>query len=343
MSHLDESEFGFLKLESKSSSSCQSQMRVGSGGQLKSEKDALEVVLAVLVELGRGDVETDLDLASVAGVLDGLGEEVERLLGALNIRGESTLVTDVGGVDAVLLLDDRLEGVVSFRAHLHGLVKVGGAGREDHELLEGERVAGVRSTVDDVHGRDREDVRGLDASEVGEVDVEGDALQSRRRQVSFGRENALLSPRHTHLLSSGSLGDSGGDTEDGVGAELALVGGAVEVDEELVDSLLVGDVEVGLNQLRAEDVVDIRDGLRDTCREPGRSVDWSHRDSRGEGFAPFPRYLDLSPSRSSTASWIPVEAPEGTAARKRPVHSTLVSFLGVACCRHAALQTRPCR
>src|SRR5262249_49109303 len=30
---------------------------------------------------------------------------------------------------------------------------------------------------------------------------------------------------------------------------------------------------------------------------------------------PLPPYFDLSPSRSSTASWAPVEAPEGTAAR----------------------------
>ena len=34
----------------------------------------VEVVLAVLVELGRGNVERDLDLALVAGLLDRLGE-----------------------------------------------------------------------------------------------------------------------------------------------------------------------------------------------------------------------------------------------------------------------------
>ena len=31
-------------------------------------------------------------------------------------------------------------------------------------------------------------------------------------------------------------------------------------------------------------------------------------------FTPFPKYLLLSPSRNSKASWIPVEAPLGTAA-----------------------------
>ena len=33
---------------------------------------------------------------------------------------------------------------------------------------------------------------------------------------------------------------------------------------------------------------------------------------------PFPRYLFLSPSLNSTASYFPVEAPDGTAALKTP-------------------------
>jgi hypothetical protein len=41
---------------------------------------------------------------------------------------------------------------------------------------------------------------------------------------------------------------------------------------------------------------------------------------------PFPRYFDLSPSRSSTASWIPVEAPDGTAARKSPGRLGRISY-----------------
>jgi hypothetical protein len=56
----------------------------------------VEVVLAVLVELGRGDVETDLDLAFVAGFLDRLDEEVEGFIGARDVGCESSLVTDVG-------------------------------------------------------------------------------------------------------------------------------------------------------------------------------------------------------------------------------------------------------
>ena len=55
----------------------------------------VKVVLAVLVELGGRDVEGDLDLALVAGLLDGLGQELEGLLGTRDVGREATLVTDI--------------------------------------------------------------------------------------------------------------------------------------------------------------------------------------------------------------------------------------------------------
>ena len=51
-----------------------------------------------------------------------------------------------------------------------------GSGGEDHELLEGERVSGVGSSVDDVEAREGEHVGGLDAGDVSEVLVERDSL-----------------------------------------------------------------------------------------------------------------------------------------------------------------------
>lgn len=57
----------------------------------------IEVVFAIFVELGRRDVECDLDLALVAGFLDGFLEELERFLSARNVGCETTLVTDVDG------------------------------------------------------------------------------------------------------------------------------------------------------------------------------------------------------------------------------------------------------
>jgi hypothetical protein len=57
----------------------------------------VKIVLALLVELGGGYIETDLDFTGVTGLLDGLGKELEGLLGTRDVRGETSLVTDVGG------------------------------------------------------------------------------------------------------------------------------------------------------------------------------------------------------------------------------------------------------
>jgi hypothetical protein len=63
----------------------------------------VQIVLAVLVELGGSDVESDLDFAFVSGSLDGLLEEIERLLGARDVWCETTLVTNVSGWNTNLL------------------------------------------------------------------------------------------------------------------------------------------------------------------------------------------------------------------------------------------------
>lgn len=183
MSHLDLSESGFWP------SAIRSRYAVTI---IRFTHLEVQVVLAVTVELGRGNVKTDLDLASVAGLLDGLGEEVERLVGARHVGGKATLVTNVGGylsahvapcnelnrhtVKAVLLGDDLLQDVVGLGTHLEGLGEGRSAGGEDHELLEGKLVAGVLTAVDDVERGAWEDVGLGDASELGEVGVEGKAL-----------------------------------------------------------------------------------------------------------------------------------------------------------------------
>ena len=64
-----------------------------------------------------------------------------------------------------------------------------------------------------------------------------------------------------HLVSGSGLRDSHGDTEDGVGTELALVGGTVELDEEVINLLLRGDGDLGVDQSRGNDLVDVLDGL----------------------------------------------------------------------------------
>lgn len=96
----------------------------------------------------------------------------------------------------------------------------------------------MASSIDDVEGGDREDELGV-ASKVGNVPVEGDAL-----------------------LSSSGLGNGHGDSQDGVGSELALVLGAVESNHLLVDGLLVNGV-VSLER-RGDDGIDVLNGLEDS-------------------------------------------------------------------------------
>ena len=91
------------------------------------------------------------------------------------------------------------------------------------------------ATVDDVHHRDREDIR------VGAADV---AVQ---RKTEF---------------EGGRLRDSEGNAEDGVRAELGLGRGAVEFDHGLVDSTLVGGHHA--DDCRGDDLVDVLHRLENT-------------------------------------------------------------------------------
>ena len=221
--------------------------RLGSGGAPEPHLILeVEVVLAVLAELGGGHVHADLDLAGVAGLLDRLDEELEALVIGLDVGCEAALVTDVARVLAVLLLDDRLEVVVNLAAHLHRLLEGGGAGRADHELLHGESVAGVGAAVDHVHPRDRHhELAG--ASKVGDVAVEGHALL-RGAGLAHGERNR----------------------EDRVGAELGLVRGAVEVDHLLVNRGLLDRVHA--RDGRGDEGLDVLNSLEHALAEVARLV-----------------------------------------------------------------------
>lgn len=97
------------------------------------------------------------------------------------------------------------------------------------------------ATVQDVLEGNGKDVGLLGTGKVGDVDVERDTL-----------------------LSGSSLGNGQGDTEDGVGTELALVGSAVELVQEVIDLSLVLDINVLLDESGANDLVDVLNGLEDT-------------------------------------------------------------------------------
>lgn len=113
--------------------------------------------------------------------------------------------------------------------------------RDNHELLEGQTATSVGATVQDVLEGNREDVGLLGTGQIRDVSVERDTL-----------------------LSSTGLGDSQADTQDGVGTQVALVGGAIELVEELVDLGLVLDVDVLLDEGGADLLVDVGDSLQDT-------------------------------------------------------------------------------
>jgi hypothetical protein len=81
----------------------------------------------LLVELAGGNIHGNLDLASVASLLNGLGDEVESLLGGLNIRSDTTLVTDVTGGLTVLLLGESLELLVDLSTLAETLGESGGS------------------------------------------------------------------------------------------------------------------------------------------------------------------------------------------------------------------------
>lgn len=97
------------------------------------------------------------------------------------------------------------------------------------------------ATVQDVLEGNGQDEGLLGSGEVGDVSVEGNTL-----------------------LSGSSLGNGQRDTEDGVGTELALVGGSIELVQELVNLGLVLNIDVLLDEGGANNVVDVLDGVEDT-------------------------------------------------------------------------------
>ena len=99
----------------------------------------------------------------------------------------------------------------------------------------------MRATVDDVHEGNGKNVGLLGAGKVADVGVERDTL-----------------------LGGGGLGHGHGDTEDGVGTNLGLVGRAIELVKESVDGGLVLDVKVLLDESRGNDLVDVGNGLGHT-------------------------------------------------------------------------------
>ena len=137
-----------------------------------------------------------------------------------------------------------LQRVEDLGADPQALREAGGAGGDDHELLEVDRVVGVGAAVEHVHHRHRQQRRLAAAVELGEVEVERLPRVHRRR-----------------------LGRGQRDPEQGVGAEPALVVGAVELDHRLVERALLD--RAGADQRLGDLAVDVGDRLADALAAPG--------------------------------------------------------------------------
>ena len=77
----------------------------------------------------------------------------------------------------------------------------------------------------------------------------------------------VLTNFDTHTLSSTSLRNGHGYTQDSVGSELSLVGCSISFDEEIIDSLLVGDADSRVDESGSENRDYVLYGLADTFAE----------------------------------------------------------------------------
>ena len=168
--------------------------------------------------------------------LDRLEDRLDRLLAGAEVGREAAFVTD--GRREAPLLEQRLQRVEDLGRDPQPLGERLRSARDDHELLEIERVRRVRASVDDVQHRHRQHVR-LGAAHPA---VERDACVRRR-----------------------GLGGRKRRTEDRIRAEAGLVLGAVERDESSVDRALVGRVEA--EECRPDLVAHVPDRLADALAE----------------------------------------------------------------------------
>ena len=127
---------------------------------------------------------------------------------------EAALVAHRGGQPPAG--EHLLERVEGLHAHAQAVAVAGGPHRHDHELLQVDVVVGVLAAVQDVHHGHRQHVRVHPA------------------QVAIQRQAQRI---------GGRPGDRQRGPQDGVGAEAALVGRAVGLDEQAVHLALVGGVD----------------------------------------------------------------------------------------------------
>ena len=154
------------------------------------------------------------------GLVSRLGDGFEDDFNSFDIRlhgrCEAAFVADCGVVAA--LFEHALQSVEDLDAPAQGFRKGFRSHRHHHEFLKVHVVVGMRAAVQDVHHRGGQNIGAGPA----EIAIE--------RQAESGRGSSRC--RHRNR-------------QDGIGAQPALVLGAIEFDHLLVDGALVGGVHVG--------------------------------------------------------------------------------------------------
>ncbi len=194
------------------------------------------MVLAVVEQLRGGQVHGDGNILArgVADALQGLHDELEGLFVRFDRRGVASLVADRRGPAS--FTNDLAEFVEGLGGPARRLGKRRRPDRHDHVLLEIRRTDRMLAPVEDVDQRDRHGIRivGGFAKDVAHVLVE----------LAAARDGP-----------GPQTGDGNG--QDGVGAQVGLVLGAVKLQHLLVDAALVGHLVA--DQGRRDDAVDIAD------------------------------------------------------------------------------------
>ena len=144
-------------------------------------------------------------------------------------------------VNTVFCTDHLLKGVIRLGADFDRFCETARGGGKEHEFLESELVPSVRAAIDNVKRGGWKHVWRLDACQLRKV----------------------LIQRHT-LLGCGSIRNSNGHAEDGVGTELALVWCAIEPNQKVINLLLLRHLETRLDQRGRDCVVNVGNGLGDT-------------------------------------------------------------------------------
>ena len=196
---------------------------------------AFEVIEAIMVERAGCRVEGEETVSArlVSGFFDGGKDDLDGRRVRRQRRRKAAFVADVGG--GVPVVKHRPERGVDLGSAADRFTKGRHAGRHDHELLDVRGILRVFAAVQDVEHRHRQNM-GIDAAQVA---IEGHAKRRRRRAGAGQR-----------------------DTQDGIGAELALVRRAVQRNQRKVDPALVARIDA--LQRPADFRVHVLDGLEHT-------------------------------------------------------------------------------